>query len=180
MLGYASLVRGRVPATTNTQHRRCIQIPSRSYAFSPIQVLLTEDMGRTGLKGEVVPVKKGYARNKLLPRGLAVYPTPENRMKYPPPTKEVFEKIERQKELDQMTKKIGSIVIEFRRHVFPAGEINPVTKDMIVEKAWKQHRMNLDEEQIRMEREITALGQHSVLVQIIGADFTLRIDVKRR
>jgi large subunit ribosomal protein L9 len=43
-----------------------------------MQLLLTKNVARLGLVGEVVNVSPGYARNFLLPRGLAAKPTPAN------------------------------------------------------------------------------------------------------
>ncbi|HXU03402.1 MAG TPA: 50S ribosomal protein L9, partial [Polyangia bacterium] len=40
-----------------------------------MQVILRDDMDNLGKSGEVVNVKPGYARNYLLPRGLAIKAT---------------------------------------------------------------------------------------------------------
>lgn len=42
-----------------------------------IELLLTENVDNLGIVGDIVKVKAGYARNFLLPRGLAQPPTPE-------------------------------------------------------------------------------------------------------
>ncbi len=42
------------------------------------QLLLTENIDNLGIVGDVVRVKTGYARNFLLPRGLATQPTEGN------------------------------------------------------------------------------------------------------
>ena len=44
-----------------------------------MKVLLLQDVKGTGKKGEVVNVSDGYARNKLIPSGLAVEATPANK-----------------------------------------------------------------------------------------------------
>ncbi len=41
-----------------------------------IELLLLDTVDNLGIVGEVVKVKPGYARNYLLPRGLAAPPTP--------------------------------------------------------------------------------------------------------
>ena len=41
-----------------------------------MEVVLREDVDKLGLRGEVVSVARGYARNYLLPRGLAQPATP--------------------------------------------------------------------------------------------------------
>src|SRR5205809_7678964 len=43
-----------------------------------VQVILRDDVPHLGKIGEVVRVKPGYARNFLLPRGLAVEASPKN------------------------------------------------------------------------------------------------------
>ena len=42
-----------------------------------IELLLVDNVDNLGIVGDVVKVKPGYARNFLLPRGLATVPTPE-------------------------------------------------------------------------------------------------------
>ena len=44
--------------------------------MASVQVVLREDVEHLGLRGEVVNVARGYARNYLLPRGLAETATP--------------------------------------------------------------------------------------------------------
>ena len=45
----------------------------------PTQLILTQDVQHLGKAGELVSVKSGYARNYLVPRGLAVSATSENK-----------------------------------------------------------------------------------------------------
>ncbi|XP_042372525.1 39S ribosomal protein L9, mitochondrial-like, partial [Plectropomus leopardus] len=44
-----------------------------------MELILTQTVPRLGGRGETVLVKKSIGRNKLLPQGLAVYPSPENK-----------------------------------------------------------------------------------------------------
>jgi len=43
-----------------------------------MQLVLTEDVQHLGKQGDVVEVKPGYARNFLIPRGMAAVPTEHN------------------------------------------------------------------------------------------------------
>jgi len=43
-----------------------------------VQVVLTEDVTYLGKQGDLVEVRPGYARNYLLPRGLAAFPSAHN------------------------------------------------------------------------------------------------------
>ena len=43
-----------------------------------MKVILLDHIEKLGRKGEVVSVKRGFARNYLIPRGFALYATPQN------------------------------------------------------------------------------------------------------
>ena len=62
MLSISSLKRFNVHSVAN--------LSKKSFGTS-IQVILEKDLADRGTKGEVVKVKRGYARNFLIPRGLA-------------------------------------------------------------------------------------------------------------
>jgi large subunit ribosomal protein L9 len=49
---------------------------------STISVILLERVGTVGQTGNIVDVKRGYARNFLIPRKLAAYATTENKTKF--------------------------------------------------------------------------------------------------
>jgi ribosomal protein L9 len=49
---------------------------------STISVILLESVGTIGQTGNIVDVKRGYARNFLVPRKLAAYATTENKSKF--------------------------------------------------------------------------------------------------
>lgn len=44
-----------------------------------LELILTQSVDEIGVRGDLVSVKKSVGRNKLLPQGLAVYASPENR-----------------------------------------------------------------------------------------------------
>ena len=46
---------------------------------STIKVILQQDLVNKGKNGDIVSVKRGYARNLLIPRKLALYATTENK-----------------------------------------------------------------------------------------------------
>src|SRR4029077_17820075 len=52
--------------------------PTREETAMPVQLILRDDVPHLGKIADVVRVKPGYARNFLLPRGLAVEANPKN------------------------------------------------------------------------------------------------------
>ena len=47
-----------------------------------IAVILLQNVSNYGTPGDIVKVKRGYARNMLIPRSMAAYATPENKQKF--------------------------------------------------------------------------------------------------
>uniref|UniRef100_A0A8C5ZY18 Large ribosomal subunit protein bL9m n=1 Tax=Marmota marmota marmota TaxID=9994 RepID=A0A8C5ZY18_MARMA len=47
-----------------------------------LELILTQSVEKLGVRGDLVSVSKSLGRNRLLPQGLAVYASPENRKLY--------------------------------------------------------------------------------------------------
>lgn len=47
-----------------------------------MDLILTQTVHKMGSRGQIVSVEKAVGRNKLLPQGLAVYPSPENKQMF--------------------------------------------------------------------------------------------------
>ncbi|XP_036999569.2 39S ribosomal protein L9, mitochondrial [Artibeus jamaicensis] len=75
-----------------------------------LELILTQSVEELGVRGDVVSVKKSVGRNRLLPQGLAVYASPEN--------KKLFEeeKLQRQEgKLEKIQTKAGEATVKFLR-----------------------------------------------------------------
>ena len=60
---------------TRRESKQWKQKPNRKPRLA---IILTQDVYKLGVKGQIVKVKHGYGRNHLLPQGMAVYATPDN------------------------------------------------------------------------------------------------------
>ncbi|XP_072173688.1 large ribosomal subunit protein bL9m-like isoform X2 [Diadema setosum] len=70
---------GKAPRVLKKQHR--VYILEENTQHNPrrkLQLILTQDVPKYGLRGDVITVDKRIGRNKLLPSGVAVYASPEN------------------------------------------------------------------------------------------------------
>ena len=87
---------------------------------SHIHVVLTEDMSSLGKSGELVKVRPGFARNYLIPRGLAVGATAGNVARIEHQKKVAEAKAAKlQKEAGDLATKLSSVKITIAR---PVGE----------------------------------------------------------
>ncbi|KAG7500559.1 hypothetical protein JOB18_023328 [Solea senegalensis] len=97
-----------------------------------MELILTETVPKLGGRGDTVFVKKSVGRNKLLPLGLAVYPSPEN--------KQIFEEelrlLREGKPEDRIQTRTGQLTVEFLKcstlkiHKMPPKEFQ-LTKEVV-------------------------------------------------
>src|SRR5262245_60516082 len=87
---------------------------------SHIHVVLTEDMQHLGKSGELVKVRPGYARNYLIPRGLAVSASETNVARIEHEKRVANARaVKLRGEADQLARKLNAVKITILR---PAGE----------------------------------------------------------
>ena len=132
-----------------------------------MKVLLLEDVYKLGRAGEVKKVAPGYARNYLMPQGLAVLATP-GAMK-------MADRIKKQGEVKRakVNQELGGVAeqLEGKRFTFPAkasetrrlyGSINT---QMIAEAVSEEIGVTVEAKQIESQP-LRMLGKHDVAVRL--------------
>jgi len=89
-----------------------------------VKLLLKESIKHVGKVGDIVEVSPGYARNYLLPKDLAVEPTPNNVKKIEARRKEI-ERLEAEKRKDQATiiEKLKEVEVTLERRANEQGHL---------------------------------------------------------
>src|SRR6185295_19229745 len=89
-----------------------------------VKLLLKESIKNVGKVGDVVEVSPGYARNYLLPKDLAVEPTPNNVKKIEARRKEI-ERIERERRDQQaaLIKQLEGVEVTLERRANEQGHL---------------------------------------------------------
>ena len=92
--------------------------------MATVKLLLKESIKHVGKVGDVVEVSPGYARNYLLPKDLAVEPTPNNVKKIEERRKEV-ERIEAEKRKEQaaIIEKLKDVEVTLERRANEQGHL---------------------------------------------------------
>ncbi len=132
-----------------------------------MEIILLQDVDKLGLKGEVVDVKRGYARNFLLPRRLAEVATPgrvaevrridAERAKHEARTAEQAAAI-----ADTLTK----TVLRFEVKSGPTGALfGSVTATDIAEELWRTRKVRVDRRKIETDS-IKRIGRYSIPVHV--------------
>ena len=133
-----------------------------------MQVILTKDVKGQGKKGQMVNVSDGYARNYLLPRGLAEVASKSN-INVLKGKQESLE-YKKKKELEEanaIAEKMKEIKVVLKAKAGDNGKLfGSVTSKDVSEALTSQHHIKLDKKKFVMPDGIKALGTTVVDVKI--------------
>jgi large subunit ribosomal protein L9 len=132
-----------------------------------IEVILREDVKSLGRAGELVRVRPGYARNYLLPHGLAYEATEGNKKRIAAETKarQVRNQAERAG-AEQFAATLSGVAVTLSGKAGEEGKLfGSITAQDIAEAlAAKGH--TVDRRRIELEHPIKSVGQHTVVVRV--------------
>ena len=143
-----------------------------------MKVILQKDIKGQGRKGELKEVSDGYARNYLLPRGLALEATADNLNAMRLKDKARQAQIEREKEqARQYAEQLGGVVVHLKAKAGAAGRLfGSVTSKEISEALAEQHNIMVEKNQIVQTEPIKQFGTFQVKCKL-GYEITGTINV---
>ena len=141
-----------------------------------MDVILLKDVDKVGLRGDVVSVARGYARNFLLPRNLAEEATPakvaelrkrdELRARHEAKTAD---------EAQAVATRLGKVELRFDVKAGPTGSLfGSVTPTDIADQIWDAKKIRVDRRKIESDP-IKRIGRYEVP---IGLFEDVRVEVK--
>ena len=128
-----------------------------------MEVVLKQDVDKLGLRGEVVNVARGYARNFLLPRGLAEVATPAL-------VKELEKRDAQRARHDAQTvdearalaARLEALELRFDVTAGPTGSLfGSVTATNVADRLWEQEKLRVDRRKLEMDT-IKRIGRYTV------------------
>jgi len=134
-----------------------------------VQVVLRSDVDNLGLRGEVVNVARGYARNYLLPRGLAEPATPGL----------VAELVRREahharhqartaEEAQALVARLEAGELHFEVNAGPTGSLfGSVTATSVADKLWETQKVRIDRRKLHLEP-IKRIGRYTATIEVFG------------
>ncbi|MCX7832754.1 MAG: 50S ribosomal protein L9 [Ignavibacteria bacterium] len=133
-----------------------------------MKVILKQDFEKLGNAGDIKEVKNGYARNFLIPRGIAVAATPANIKSFQEVKRQQERK--RKRELENARKTSFEIERDVLEIYAKAGEENKlfgsITAQMIYEKLLEKGYKNIERKKILLHEHIKTLGEHIVEIKL--------------
>lgn len=137
--------------------------------MATVKLLLKESIKHVGKVGDVVEVSAGFARNYLLPKDLAVEPTPGNVKKIEERRKEI-ERIERERREQQeaLMKQLEGVEVTLERRANEQGHLFGSVTATDIAKALQSQGFNINPDDINLPGRLDRIDKF--LVEVKFAD----------
>ena len=132
-----------------------------------IEIILREDVKSLGRAGDLVRVKPGYARNFLLPQGLAYEATEGNKKRIAAEGKARASRGQAERaEAERVAATLGAVTLTLVGKAGEEGKLfGSITPQDIAEALAKQGH-EVDKRRIELEHPIKTLGHHTIGIRL--------------
>ncbi|MEE8185179.1 MAG: 50S ribosomal protein L9 [Thermodesulfobacteriota bacterium] len=145
-----------------------------------MRIILKDDISSLGKYGDVIQVASGYARNYLVPRGLAIEITDGNLRAVEHQKDAWMRKAQKIKEASSNLKnELEALLLSFARKAGEDEKLFGSVTSMDITAALKDKGFNIDRKKIYLEEPIKSIGVYTVPVKLYQQEVVanLRISV---
>ena len=145
-----------------------------------MKLILKEDISKLGRKGDIVNVAKGYGRNYLIPKNMAMVATTKNVTMAERMQQKRQAVLEESSELaDSIQQALADAHLVISQTSTDEGTLYAaVTNAQIIESIEKFSTFKLEEQQVIVDYQVKEIGLHTIKIQLssdVNFDVTLEI-----
>lgn len=130
-------------------------------------VILRENVEGLGIIGDIVSVKAGYARNFLVPQGLAAKADARNVKELEHQKRQLSRKLEKvTKDAEGIKARIEKVTCEFTQRASEEGKLFGSVTSMDLAAKLEQAGIAIDRKKIQLPDPIKSLGEHQVEIKL--------------
>ncbi len=146
-----------------------------------MRVILRKEVENLGNYGDVVKVAPGYARNYLIPKGLAAVATDGN-MRQLEAEKEAYQKKMqvRKEKAEGLKARLDAVVLSFSRKASEEDKLFGSVTLHDVEEGLKAQGFEVEKKDVILDEAIKSLGEHKVSIKLhAGVTATITVNVTK-
>jgi large subunit ribosomal protein L9 len=133
-----------------------------------MKVLLTRDVEKLGKAGTIKTVANGYARNYLIPQGLAVFAS-AGALKQAETIRKAEEKRQSKLATDatSLAERLSGVTLRFQARAGDEGKLyGSITAKQVIEALQHELGQEIDKRKLDMREPIRSLGTHTLRVHL--------------
>jgi len=132
-----------------------------------MKVILLEPVKGTGKAGDVANVSDGYARNLLIPKGMAVEATPQNIRKLEKEKAELKKKfMEDKASAEDVAEELAKTTVEIKTKAGEGGKIFGSVTAKDISEALSKYGFDIDKKKIQLDGPIKETGVTEVTIKL--------------
>lgn len=133
-----------------------------------MEIILLQEVRNLGQKDDLVHVKDGYARNYLIPKGLAVTATPSAKKMHAENLKQRAHKEEKIKaEAEELATKMNDLKLVIGAKTSSSGKIFGSVNTIQIAESLKEKGFEIDRKSISLpEEQIKQIGKYTATVRL--------------
>ncbi|MDP2854836.1 MAG: 50S ribosomal protein L9 [Smithellaceae bacterium] len=144
-----------------------------------MKVILKQNVPSLGKAGDLVKVNDGYARNLLIPKGLAIEADDKNIKAFEFEKKNILQKAQKEKAGAQdLAARLGQVTLTLSRKVGDQHKIFGSVTSKDIEVALQEKGFDIDRKMIVHNEQIKSLGEFKVKIKLVtGIDTEIKLNV---
>ncbi len=144
-----------------------------------MKVILKQNVPSLGKAGDLIKVNDGYARNLLIPKGLAIEADDKNIKVFELEKKNILQKAQKEKAGAQdLAARLGQVTLTLSRKVGDQHKIFGSVTSKDIESALKEKGFDIDRKMIVHDEQIKSLGEFKVRIKLhSGIETELKVNV---
>lgn len=132
-----------------------------------MKVILREDMDSLGFEGDIVDVARGYGRNYLIPKGLALEANQQNMKLIEMQRKKIeVKRVKAKSDAERVREKIAEIVITIRQKAGEEDKLYGSVTTMDIAACLEKEGVTIDRKKLILEKPIKVLGDYEIPVKL--------------
>ena len=132
-----------------------------------MKIILKENMDTLGLAGDVVDVAKGYARNYLIPKGMALEANARNIKLFETQKKKIeVKRLKVKEDAEQIKERLTGVTITISQKVGEEEKLYGSVTSMDIAAQLEQQGIVIDRKKISLDKPIKTLGEFEVPIKL--------------
>ncbi len=132
-----------------------------------MDIILKQGVKGLGDRNDIVSVKPGYARNYLIPQGLAMVASESNRKSVAETERQQARKLAKhQEDAQTLGDQLAAVTLEIRTKAGESGKIFGAVTPIQIAEALKEKGFEVDRRNITMPNDLKMLGEYTISVYL--------------
>jgi large subunit ribosomal protein L9 len=132
-----------------------------------MKIILRQDMDALGLEGDTVEVANGYARNYLIPKGIALEANIQNVKLFETQRKKIdIKRVKAKEEAEKIKEKLADVMITISQKAGDEDKLYGSVTNMDIAAHLEKQGILIDRKKISMDKPIKTLGEFEVSIRL--------------